>query len=213
MSAERIRGALAKAALVLLVSLVALTLVRFGLTRPSLLSAQMHALTSAGGVFATGNGFANFLLNVRLVELILFAAAATALLVEVLERGQRTIVLAWTLSLLAVVLFNQLVARSPFPTMPELKRHLSAEAYALEYAGFLLLAVLMLSCLELLALSLYVYGKRASTASSGGALESSLIATAALTALTALTRDYVVAYLLLMSVFLLALSAVVAKKR
>lgn len=198
-----------KTMLSIFILLTAILLIKNNLLKPTILTLQLYSLTISRDILATHDSFINFVINFRLVEIIVFTILTTLFFIDYLDRRKCVIIVLTKIAFIAILLFNQIIVKNPYPTIPSLRKYTSLEIFTLEFMGFLLLLVFLIIDLTILILTINSVKKIIRI---NNIVKNTLVCLTIIYLLTIITRDYVVAYIsLYMAFYTVTTSALVGK--
>lgn len=184
-------------------------LLRNNLLKPSIPTTQLYLLTKNRSILTTSDSFINFIINFRLVEAIVFTIITTVFFIDYLDSKKIFIITITKLSFIAIVLFNQIIVKNPYPTIPGLRKYLDINTIFLDYTAFLLLLVFLIIDLTILILTLYSTSKIIKI---NNIVKNTLLLLITIYLLTIITLDYVIAYIMLYIVFYTVTAFILVKK-
>lgn len=180
-------------------SLTITLLVESNSLKPTIPTTQIYLLTTSSDILTTRDSFINFVINFRLIESILFLTLSTLIYIDYLDKKKYNIVFLTTLLFITTLFFNQLVVKNPYPTIPVFRKYLGLHVFSLDYTCFIILVVFLIVDLTILALVIYSVGRVSRV---DNTVRNALLVSTLVLILTIITKDIVIAYILLNIVFL-----------
>uniref|UniRef100_A0A7C4D9Z1 Uncharacterized protein n=1 Tax=Staphylothermus marinus TaxID=2280 RepID=A0A7C4D9Z1_STAMA len=190
----RFRQLFVKIVLIIFTLLTTVFLIKYSLFRTTIPTIQLISLTKEGSFLTTSDAFINFILNFRLIELILFTTVSTIFFIDYLDTKRYIVVFLTKISFIAVVLFNQIFLKNPYPTIPSFRIRLGLDIYMFDLTSFIILTIFLSIDLTIFILTIRFVKNRDRF---DYLIRKILLALISTLVFTILTLDYVVSYILL----------------
>lgn len=190
----RFRQLFVKIVLIIFTLLTTVFLIKYSLFRTTIPTIQLISLTKEGSFLTTSDAFINFILNFRLIELILFTTVSTIFFIDYLDTKRYIVVFLTKISFIAIVLFNQIFLKNPYPTIPSFRIRLGLDIYMFDLTSFLILTIFLSIDLTIFILTIRFVKNRDRF---DYLIRKILLALISILVFTILTLDFVVSYILL----------------
>ncbi|MEM1826042.1 MAG: hypothetical protein QXX35_04725 [Desulfurococcaceae archaeon] len=190
----RFRQLFVKIVLIIFTLLTTVFLIKYSLFRTTIPTIQLISLTKEGSFLTTSDAFINFILNFRLIELILFTTVSTIFFIDYLDTKRYIVVFLTKISFIAIVLFNQIFLKNPYPTIPSFRIRLGLDIYMFDLTSFLILTIFLSIDLTIFILTVRFVKNRDRF---DYLIRKILLALISIFVFTILTLDFVVSYILL----------------
>ncbi|MEM4533046.1 MAG: hypothetical protein QXU89_05245 [Desulfurococcaceae archaeon] len=190
----RFRQLFVKIVLIIFMLLTTVFLIKYSLFRTTIPTIQLISLTKEGSFLTTSDAFINFILNFRLIELILFTTVSTIFFIDYLDTKRYIVVFLTKISFIAIVLFNQIFLKNPYPTIPSFRIRLGLDIYMFDLTSFIILTIFLSIDLTIFILTIRFVKNRDRF---DYLIRKILLALISIFVFTILTLDFVVSYILL----------------
>ncbi|MEM4785980.1 MAG: hypothetical protein QXW87_03915 [Desulfurococcaceae archaeon] len=190
----RFRQLFVKIVLIIFTLLTTVFLIKYSLFRTTIPTIQLISLTKEGSFLTTSDAFINFILNFRLIELILFTTVSTIFFIDYLDTKRYIVVFLTKISFIAIVLFNQIFLKNPYPTIPSFRIRLGLDIYMFDLTSFIILTIFLSIDLTIFILTVRFVKNRDRF---DYLIRKILLALISIFVFTILTLDFVVSYILL----------------
>lgn len=190
----RFRQLFVKIVLIIFTLLTTVFLIKYSLFRTTIPTIQLISLTKEGSFLTTSDAFINFILNFRLIELILFTTVSTIFFIDYLDTKRYIVVFLTKISFIAIVLFNQIFLKNPYPTIPSFRIRLGLDIYMFDLTSFIILTIFLSIDLTIFILTIRFVKNRDRF---DYLIRKILLALISIFVFTILTLDFVVSYILL----------------
>lgn len=190
----RFRQLFVKIVLIIFTLLTTVFLIKYSLFRTTIPTIQLISLTKEGSFLTTSDAFINFILNFRLIELILFTTVSTIFFIDYLDTKRYIVVFLTKISFIAIVLFNQIFLKNPYPTIPSFRIRLGLDIYMFDLTSFIILTIFLSIDLTIFILTIRFVKNRDRF---DYLIRKILLALISILVFTILTLDFVVSYILL----------------
>ncbi|MEM4817161.1 MAG: hypothetical protein QXU77_06415, partial [Desulfurococcaceae archaeon] len=126
--------------------------------------------------------------------LILFTTVSTIFFIDYLDTKRYIVVFLTKISFIAIVLFNQIFLKNPYPTIPSFRIRLGLDIYMFDLTSFIILTIFLSIDLTIFILTVRFVKNRDRF---DYLIRKILLALISIFVFTILTLDFVVSYILL----------------